>query len=100
MCVGLWWAGPIGSETGPDMCWASGLARVGEDRVRLKSLTATIPPNIKPCFSVPCLDKLELIAAVSMVINFFPVRQEEAPIASWAGCVSSVEASYSCKMRP
>lgn len=61
------------------MCWASGLAGVGEDRVRLKSLMATIPPNTKACFSVPCLDKSELIAAVSMVINFFPVRQEEAP---------------------
>lgn len=60
------------------MCRASGLAGADEDRgQRVKRPVATIPSNSKAWSSVSCLDRLELITSVSMVINGFLVRQEE-----------------------
>lgn len=54
------------------------MAGPDEDRgQRLKRPVATIPSKSKAWSSVSCLDRSELIASVSMVINGFLVRQEE-----------------------
>lgn len=62
---------------------------------------ATIPSNSKAWSSVSCLDKSELIASVSMVINGFLVRPEGGELWLPPGLVVSFDvASYSCKRRP